>query len=116
MKLTGKAKEDFEKWYELNYEAIVLRSIDDEFYLDGFYELPESFKYGVYVDWFGSVGIILDPQPVLDYDDSKYTKVNNWLCNVTKLNDTESWDMNTYETRPEARTKAIEKANEIYNN
>ena len=31
LELTGKCKEEFEKWYELNHEAIVLRSIDDEF-------------------------------------------------------------------------------------
>jgi hypothetical protein len=99
MELTGKCKEDFEKWYELNYEAIGLRSIDDEFYLAGFYELPETMQYGVYVDFFDSVEIYMEI-------------IKDGVYFESFVND--EW-LNTPKTRSEARTAAIEKANELYN-
>ena len=60
MTLTGKAKEDFEKWY--NENAIEIKYTINE---DGekqtfrinwndLYEYADSMKYGVFVDWFAS--------------------------------------------------------------
>ena len=95
MNLTGKCKEDFEKWYELNYETIGLRS----FYLAEFYELPETMQYGVYVDFFDSVEIYMEI-------------IKDGIYFESYVND--EW-LNTPKTRSETRTAAIEKANEIYN-
>ena len=102
MELTVKCKEDFEKWYELNYEAIGLRSIDDEFYLAGFYELPEAMQYSVYVDFFDSEKVDIQTRRSATY--LKYY----WIVNYDS-------DGLKYKTRPETRTAAIKKANEIYN-
>jgi hypothetical protein len=102
MELTGKCKEDFEKWYELNYETIGLRS----FYLAGFYEQPETMQYGVYVDFFDSVkmNIIIERRTQ-----------NLYLFVIYFSNYYGSGDIPNKQTRPEARTAAIEKANELYN-
>ena len=52
----GKAKKLFDNWFDENYEAISLRIIDDEVYLDGFYELPLSMQWGVIEDFARSLG------------------------------------------------------------
>ena len=105
MKLTGKCKEEFEKWLlycgvygEYEYHL-------DEDLVSHFENLKTSMKYGVYVDFFDSVGIYVqietrlfdNEHPVYIYHKRNYTRVGR------------------YKKRPEARTTAIEKANEIYN-
>jgi len=104
MCLIGECKEDFDNWYELHYEAIGLRSIDDEFYIDGFYELPESMQYGIYVDFFDSVGLFPNIMPLINDNNERvfqsYQDENH---------------IQTFDTRLEARAAAIQKANEIYN-
>jgi len=123
MKLSGKAKEDFETWV-CDRDNTATNEYDfklDEFgwlmfYSSYWHKLPESMQYGVLVDWFDSVGIILDVQPVLDYNNNCYTKVRHWMVTVFQLGIIdEDFNSNKYETRPQARLKAIEKANEIYN-
>ncbi len=44
MKLTGKAKEQFEEW------------LRESGYLLSFYECPHSMQWGVYQDWADSLG------------------------------------------------------------
>jgi hypothetical protein len=100
MELTGKCKEDFEKWYlkgvhnEENYHRHVITS---------FYSKSESMQYGVYVDFFDSVGLTIELSP------SNFCSVFYVYLNKNTVPAT------TCRTRPEARTQAIEKANEIYN-
>jgi len=103
--MKGKCKEEFDKWYGLNYEAISLRSIDDYFYIDGFYELPDSMQYGVIEDFFDSVGIVINIVKTQNFD---------WRY-ITDLDGGEYFD-EYFKTRKEARKQAIEKATEIYNN
>ena len=107
--MKGKCKEEFDKWYGLNYEAISLRSIDDYFYIDGFYELPDSMQYGVIEDFFDSVGITI----IIDYICMTFE-----VCVIEDLIDEDyRHDIDAdFETRKEARKQAIEKATEIYNN
>ena len=52
--LVGQAKKDFEKWYfnRSKYKRIIE--------IISFGKLPESMQYGVIVDWFDSVGIMLN--------------------------------------------------------
>ena len=115
MKLTGKCKEDFEKWVisnKINQEILEVDSID--FYgsydlYDLLDKLPLSCKFGVYVDFFDSVGIriLID----MDFENEVYDKFvlyieykKHCFCN---------YGMN-FKTRPEARTEAVKMANEIY--
>ena len=65
-------------------------------------------KFGMLIDWFDSVGVEI--QMVL-------TSPECWSCTIEDLNDTiRTYDEYDSETRPQARVKAIEKGNEIYNN
>tara|TARA_R110000764_G_scaffold52161_1_gene113595 strand:+ start:95 stop:487 length:393 start_codon:yes stop_codon:yes gene_type:complete len=100
MKLTGKCKEDFQEWRrKQNYD------VDAPF----FYELNYSMQYGVYVDFFDSVGI---------YIDISFYELNSGIIEfdytIGALNVLDIYG-DDFKRRPEARTAAIEKANEIYN-
>lgn len=88
MKLTGKAKEEFEKWFAEEQVSELGNTYN------GFYGLYPSFQYGVYVDFFWHEGgeLILTSESVqVDI-------------------------LNGYTTIEEAREQAIKKANEIFNN
>ena len=102
MKLNGKAKEDFEKWYLIEFENRNLH------YIEGLDISDLSIQYGVYVDWFDSVDILINVHPhnSEDWDYDLKDGVYLGLLNT-------EYDLSP--TRQEARTKAIEKANEIYN-
>lgn len=110
--LTGKCKIDFEKWLE---NHIIFCTVDDLLYW--FYEQPSMMQYGVYLEFFDSVGIIIDIQPSMDYDNFTYIGVDSFMVNVIKLMDAVLYDEEVVEfkTRQEAREQAILKANKIYN-
>ena len=63
----------------------------------------KSEQIGVYVDFFDSVKIYIEIMP---FEGKSFY----WLINDNQMNEGETY------TRPEARTAAIERANEIYNN
>ena len=94
MELTEKCKEDFEEWFT---EIIKLNT-------GWFDRLPKSMQYGVYVDFFDSLGLIVESQRCLSGYKYYVTDTPNFFQAY-----------NT-KTRPQARTKVIEKANKIYNN
>lgn len=105
MKLTKQCKKAFKNWFEL---------LDDFYYLE---IIPANMRYGVYVDFFDSVGIVIDTHPILDYDMKNYTKVLQFQVYVRKLNAPDkSQESLECETRQEARFEAIKKADQIYNN
>lgn len=100
--LKGKAKEELEKWLLTDLDYVL---IDDCLSLDRynlFEHLTPSMKYGVLVDWFDSVGIYIEI----------YGLDNKFISFVNDSSIHNEWDL----TRIQARQKAIEKANEIYNN
>jgi hypothetical protein len=106
MKLTGKCKKEFEKWFRRI-------NIKNNWLLNSFYKLPQSMQYGVFVDFFDSVGIHIQLTPYFD----SVTKVMLWFFTLENkrcvhLN---SHLENKAKTRPEARTKAIDKANKLLN-
>jgi hypothetical protein len=102
--LKGQAKKDFEKWVrqaELITDFTFLPWIKDKNLGIQFYSLPFSMQYGVLVDWFDSVGIeIYNLKKMVELFD----RVENKCHYIEDL-----------ETRPQARQKAIEQANKIYN-
>jgi len=105
MKLTGKAKEDFEKWYLKTPLSVRFNA------LHFFYEdLSNSMQYGVLVDWFDSVGYDVSVSPWKQGGEILYL-----FCAI-ELGKASHYPLETSsKTRPEARTKAIEKASKIYN-
>lgn len=106
MELTGKCKEDFEKWYYSLYSFEYISDFDGEINLGlNFEQLPLSMQCGVYVDWFDSCKI---------YIDDSFDGLNNEFYSCT-VHENKVSVLNKTKTRQEARTKALEKANEIYN-
>lgn len=108
MELTGKCKKDFEKWWErYAFENNLMESGQGESYPIGIWwfkqKLTFSMQYGVYVDFFDSVGIKIE---------IIYAVTHGWLLRIHGT----SLQSNFFKTRHEARTEAIKKANEIHNN
>ena len=101
MKLQGKAKEDFEKWYSENRPTIEFTINEDgeteeyKIWINQFYEHPNSMKYGVFVDFFR--------------ERLKFSEFYIFMGVYLKMINDPTFTPN------EARTAAIEKANEIYN-
>jgi hypothetical protein len=112
MKLTGKCKEDFDKWYHKTYSYNgneSTPSLEKKPYVDiGFYNYNSLMQYGVYVDFFDSVGIYVMSNMFSIERDVVYEFIGQVETISSIWNSIE-------QTRPEARTAAIEKANEIYN-
>ena len=106
MKLTGKCKEDFEKWWKIDHI---------KHQLEAFYDLPPSMLYGVMVDFFDSVGIYISDcsDNTLSRKDEPF--FNHWGFSCEVELDCEHYETAQYKTRPQAREQAILKANEIYN-
>jgi hypothetical protein len=101
MELTGKCKEDFEKWFKDKYLKL------DSSFCNRFFNkrifTPNAMRYGVYVDFFDSVDINL----TVSYD-SMISAFNWWVESANNYSGKKR-------SRPEARTAAIQKANELYN-
>ena len=104
MELTGKCKEEFEGWFEDKYDN---NNTSDVIMLQTEFDLmPFEFKYGVYVDYFDSVGIILEVNYVFH--------LGYWASSSIEKDG--RYEINDEcNTRQESRDKAIEKANEIRN-
>ena len=96
MKLTGKCKDDFEKWYDgFTSDCQNYKEWDSWF--------PLNMQYGVYVDFFDSK----------EFNISTHVRVFSiqWSCFVSDGFKSGYYDKG----RGYTRLKAIEKANEIYN-
>lgn len=109
--LTGKCKEDFEKWFMitfLGYSDPGEIEIERRAELNLFYAYDFSMQYGVYVDFFDSVGIYLQVRTYFDKYEWKVEQIDTELRRLNQLSENVA-------TRFEARQKSIEKANEIYN-
>ena len=121
MKLTGKAQIEFDKW-KLNrwmdsgliqVSPVHQLLFDVSFY---FYQLPFEFQFGVYVDFADSVGVHISVFTETSHSEKgvKYFQFHSYSICVE--NKDYCYDIDNFKTRPEARTAAIEKFNEIFNN
>ena len=96
MKLTKHAKEEFEKWYQSKEQ--------DHYYefLDEFNRLSNSMKFGVFLDWFDSVGVEI----YFQCDETLIIFENHEPCDIP---------FRQFDTRNEAQTKAIELSSDLFN-
>lgn len=111
MKLTGKAKEQFEEY--INSTILISHNIgcnvSDDY--QNFYSEPESMQWGIIQDWADS----------LEYDVGVTgLEVNEFIADISVLKQAEDpfnqlWESDLLKTRQKARTAAIEKLNEIIN-
>lgn len=110
--LTGKAKEDFEKWYtkDLSKWGKVLN-------LDLFNQKPNIERNAYIIEWLDSVGIFVD---------SNIHNNKKFWCDVSYFEDDEELNSGStikgnnnedlyFHNRNSAIKKGIIKANEIYN-
>ena len=127
MELTGKAKEQFEEWY-----LKTIPSLSDWRYkkngriekcpsLLRFHKLPDSMKWGVYIDFFDSVGVYATLIPnwkkgIRTFHVGFHVEYGGVIDSLFLRPEKDSPFFSKYDTRQEARTAAIEKANEIVNN
>ena len=109
--VTGKNKEQFEKWLHDNYDSIeVVEEINTiEYFIcnnltayDIFYNLPFEMQIGVYLAYYDSKGIYVD---IVSYDNQYY-----WMPIVEYILESE------HETRKEAYKEAFKQADKLMNN
>lgn len=101
--LTDKCGQEFEKWFRQKRATSTFR----------FWMLVETEKNivtTVIVEWFDSIGITVDIMPRMN--DDKVVFEPNTFC---LKHDITTEDFVQFDNRFEAKIKAIEKANEIYN-
>ncbi len=123
--LTEKCYDKFEEWY-CQREDIIDVSIyagDRNIGIDNmmaFNALTFSMQFGVYVDFFDSVGLILQ----MDYGEERFddsgklfyeSAINDIKNKVKRHGSGKWWASGCLGSRCEAQTKAIERANELYN-
>lgn len=107
MKLTGKCKQDFEKWF---FDRFDYPTATIPFY-GYWYKTHPSMQWGVYVDFFDSMGIYISVMSSCSHN----IKFKFYSFDVCIEGNGFCIDIDDIKTRQEARQKAIEKANEIYN-
>lgn len=100
MILTGKAKEDFEKWLHSNDVLIKDGIYDDTYLTDVFEELPLSLQYSSIIEWLNSVGN-------LNHNGAVYNFKTLYLSTFKQLE--------KHHSILDIQKIAIKKANEIYN-
>jgi len=108
MRLTGKPEKDFFEWYRntdfksRNQPGLAL-----------FYNYCDSMQYGVYLDFFDSIGIMIELQvqvtPTMQGGFFKCIRPS--ILSDGRFHNV----LASFGTRERARTEAIKKANEIYN-
>jgi hypothetical protein len=96
MKLTGKCREDFEKWYNKN--SFMLPYFTKEYSGEGlcFKDMDKSMQYGVYIDFLN-------------------TKKWEGVELFDKCFNVYFYEKVIFQTHNDIVKQAIEKANEIYN-
>lgn len=109
--LEGKAKEEFEKWFKSNdlYNSFSLEYNETDLLMDlVFYKQPLSMQWGVYQDFFNSVGVDIGC-----YKGETPHSIKKYVYLIEFKEDIYEGVQNT---KQEAREAAIKKSVEIYNN
>lgn len=109
--LTGKCKNEFEKW--LIKQSYGNKLLGDVSVLIGthsteFKKFPFAMQYGVLVDFFDANNIYVDVRH------NEVARMFMYRISTKPMSD-DIFSLALYNTRAEARTEAIKKANEIFN-
>ena len=124
MELTGNTLKDFWIWYLLleqrkTYKISSLRGGDNVAKIR-FLAMSPAERYGVYVDFFDSVGVTINISPIYLY--TLFSTLKNdkngpdgYYFKIHIDNTNGKWLEDNKESRPEARTSVIKKANELRN-
>ncbi len=106
MKLTGKASYKFEKWYipYLRKQRPDYDRVDDYRLMRKFYRMIPSMKFGVYIEFFDSVGIKINSLGWRSYGYEVFyskTKTSSIKCFG-------------YQSSLEAQSEVLKKACEVF--
>ena len=120
MILTGKAKEDFENYVlnkKLGHDSEVLISVyNQESLFINYNNVKKTLLTALIIQWFDSVGIYINTT-YEEYEDIQVknlpVKIKTWSVWIKWINELL---LEGFNSRQEALTEAIKKANEIYNN
>ena len=107
MILIGKAKEDFFKWFTITILNCKTERLK-RFYSLAFEGKKDTEKNALIIEWFDSVGIIIEVAPTY-YDGWTFLPIV-----YDNLGNKHDIDID-YKSRQEATKQAILKANQIYN-
>ena len=100
--------EQFEYWLEVREKCMIGLEgycAINIYVIEHFNQLPPAFQWGVYLEFFDSVGIIIDVNPTGRTDE--WFNLINQLDGETNFNVFESPDY--LESRQEAQTEAIKR-------
>jgi len=105
MRLTGKCKVDFEKWRISKKDSYLKHCF--------FEELMPSMRYGVYLDFFDSVGMMIELQLHVNptMQGGSFKCIRPAIFSDGRFHNVGA----SFGTRERARAASIKKANEIYN-
>ena len=107
MVLTGKAKEDFERWLHSNDVLIKDGIYDDTYLTDVFEQLPLNLQYAHIIEWFDSIGIYIDRDCI---------NIEMVITDFRGISEEQTIiDCDHEESFQDWWEEAIKKANEIYN-
>lgn len=105
MMLTDKCGQDFHKWFIDKYDLFDDKDPIRKAMLQ-FYRLPHSMKFGVYVDFFIENDLQIYIKPTVNL---------RWSVYIDLFGRHILTEYYIHETHKEAKIKAIQKANELYN-
>jgi len=114
MKLTGKTREDFENWIlnecPFTFGKSLIKIHKQKYFFISYLGIDNIQLNALIIEFFDSVGIYIWTMPSLRVK-------TKWTFRVFKtlLEDYVNQHAYIYKSRKEATGKAIEKANEIYN-
>ena len=103
--LEGQVKISFERWYFIwirKQKPYTHEMLDDDL-IEVFYCGVLSEQFGVYVDFFDSVGLMIEIKRELQFGDF-YVQIND-----------KEYKGDRFRLRPEARSSSLSKASQIFN-
>lgn len=102
MILTDKALKDFLMWKSSNNKLSTIEIID-------FRHLSKTSKNAIIIDWFDSVGIVINVSGVI------CNGIKSFNLNIQQNNTLNGDEYNNFKSRKGAIIAGIDKANKIYN-
>lgn len=110
MTLSGQCLKDFNKWSK--GKGLLENWNSKQYSLD----VAEAMYCGFIVLFFDSVGIIINIDPYLEFEESNNATIKKFIAYILKLNEmNRSYKTIIFKTRTEVIKAAILEANELHN-
>ena len=107
--ITGKNKEEFEKWYINDYVRRVENRAKNVWMTKMFYKSTFEMQSGILTAYYDSVGL------TITLDHTRVSDNLDFLWTYTMYFEKDLWQPECDTTRPEALKEAFKRANQIIN-